>query len=187
MVALGEQGRSDAFPGAASMSAAEATLRVWGRPVRVLEEFLKEFSTISEIGANYWRWAICTSSVRSGSIRRSSDCCPTASRPLTPKSFELLRVLVENPGRLLHKEELLKLVWPDSYVEEGNLSHHVFALRKALGDEKGSTQYIETVPRRGYRFIADVQEVKETVAREAPVVRDALADQSRAIARVAPP
>ena len=102
--------------------------------------------------------------------------------PLTPKSFELLRVLVENPGRLLHKDELLKLVWPDSYVEEGNLSHHVFALRKALGDEKASTQYIETVPRRGYRFIADVQEVKETVAREAPVVRDALADQSRAIA-----
>src|SRR6478752_7159648 len=81
---------------------------------------------------------------------------------LTPKSFELLRVLVENPGRLLHKDELLKLVWPDSYVEEGNLSHHVFALRKALGDEKASTQYIETVPRRGYRFIADVQEVKET-------------------------
>jgi DNA-binding winged helix-turn-helix (wHTH) protein len=88
---------------------------------------------------------------------------------LTPKGFELLRVLVENPGRLLHKDELLKLVWPDSYVEEGNLSHHVFALRKALGDEKASTQYIETVPRRGYRFIADVQEVKET-------------DQSRAIA-----
>ncbi len=102
--------------------------------------------------------------------------------PLTPKSFELLRVLVENPGRLLHKDELLKLVWPDSYVEEGNLSHHVFALRKALGDEKGSTQYIETVPRRGYRFIADVQEVNEIVAREAPVVRDPVADQSRAIA-----
>ena len=81
---------------------------------------------------------------------------------LTPKSFELLRVMVENPGRLLHKDELLRLVWPDSYVEEGNLSHHVFALRKALGDEKTSTQYIETVPRRGYRFIADVQEVKET-------------------------
>jgi DNA-binding winged helix-turn-helix (wHTH) protein/TolB-like protein/tetratricopeptide (TPR) repeat protein len=100
--------------------------------------------------------------------------------PLTPKSFELLRVLVENPGRLLHKDELLKLVWPDSYVEEGNLSHHVFALRKALGDEKLSAQYIETVPRRGYRFIADVQEVKETVVREAPVVRDPLAAQSRA-------
>ena len=107
--------------------------------------------------------------------------------PLTPKSFELLRVLVENPGRLLPKDELLKLVWPDSYVEEGNLSHHVFALRKALGDEKLSAQYIETVPRRGYRFIADVREVKETVAREAPVVREPLADQSRAIARGSAP
>ena len=96
-------------------------------------------------------------------------------------------MLVENPGRLLPKDELLKLVWPDSYVEEGNLSHHVFALRKALGDEKLSAQYIETVPRRGYRFIADVQEVKETVAREAPVVREPLADQSRAIERGSAP
>jgi DNA-binding winged helix-turn-helix (wHTH) protein/TolB-like protein/tetratricopeptide (TPR) repeat protein len=96
---------------------------------------------------------------------------------LTPKSFELLRVLVENPGRLLSKDELLKLVWPDSYVEEGNLSHHVFALRKALGDEKASTQYIETVPRRGYRFIADVQEVKETHQSRAIATDDAsLAD-----------
>ena len=107
--------------------------------------------------------------------------------PLTPKSFQLLRVLVENPGRLLPKDELLKLVWPDSYVEEGNLSHHVFALRKALGDEKASAQYIETVPRRGYRFIAGVQEVKKTVAREAPVVREPLADPSRAIERGSAP
>jgi DNA-binding winged helix-turn-helix (wHTH) protein/TolB-like protein/tetratricopeptide (TPR) repeat protein len=107
--------------------------------------------------------------------------------PLTPKSFELLRVLVENPGRLLPKDELLKLVWPDSYVEEGNLSHHVFALRKALGDEKLSAQYIETVPRRGYRFIADVQELKKTVAREAPVVREPFADQCRAIERGSAP
>ncbi|MET0166858.1 MAG: transcriptional regulator, partial [Vicinamibacterales bacterium] len=103
--------------------------------------------------------------------------------PLTSKSFQLLRVLVENPDRLLPKDELLKLVWPDSYVEEGNLSHHVFALRKALGDEKLSAQYIETVPRRGYRFSADVKELNETVAREAPVVREHFAAQSRAIER----
>ena len=57
--------------------------------------------------------------------------------PLMPKSFDMLRVLVENRGRLLQKDELMRLVWPDSFVEEGNLSHHVFSLRKALGDDKG--------------------------------------------------
>ena len=82
--------------------------------------------------------------------------------PLMPKTFELLRVLVENRGRLLQKDELMKLVWPESFVEEGNLSHHVFTLRKALGEDKGSA-YIETVPKRGYRFIAPVREVGRTL------------------------
>jgi TolB-like protein/Tfp pilus assembly protein PilF len=81
---------------------------------------------------------------------------------LTPKSLDMLRVLVENRGRLLHKNDLMKLVWPDSFVEEGNLSHHVFAVRKALDDDKGSATYIETVPKRGYRFIAPVKEVGDT-------------------------
>jgi DNA-binding winged helix-turn-helix (wHTH) protein/TolB-like protein/Flp pilus assembly protein TadD len=83
--------------------------------------------------------------------------------PLMPKTFEVLRVLVENRGRLLQKDELMKLVWPESFVEEGNLSHHVFTLRKALGEEKGLAEYIETVPKRGYRFIAPVREVDRTV------------------------
>jgi DNA-binding winged helix-turn-helix (wHTH) protein/TolB-like protein/Tfp pilus assembly protein PilF len=96
---------------------------------------------------------------------------------LTPKSFELLCVLVENRGRLLHRNELLKLVWPDNFVEEGNLSHHVFSLRKALGDEKASVQYIETVPRRGYRFIAEVREVQKTDPRIPPVVRGPVTGQ----------
>ena len=82
--------------------------------------------------------------------------------PLMPKTFEVLRVLVENRGRLLQKDELMKLVWPESFVEEGNLSHHVFTLRKALGEDKGSA-YIETVPKRGYRFIAPVREVGRTL------------------------
>ena len=56
----------------------------------------------------------------------------------------------------------MKLVWPESFVEEGNLSHHVFTLRKALGEDKGSA-YIETVPKRGYRFIAPVREVGRTL------------------------
>src|SRR5256885_1450920 len=67
--------------------------------------------------------------------------------PLTPKAFEMLLVLVEYSGRVLGKEELMKRVWPDSFVEEANLSHHVFTLRKALGEDKSGNQYIQTVPR----------------------------------------
>lgn len=77
---------------------------------------------------------------------------------LPPKTLELLVVLVENCGHLLEKEELMKRLWPDSFVEEANLSHHVFALRKALGDGENGDAYIETIPRRGYRFVAKVKE-----------------------------
>ena len=77
---------------------------------------------------------------------------------LPPKTFDLLLVLVENRGHLLQKEELMKSVWPDSFVEEANLSHHVFMLRKALSDGENGETYIETVPKRGYRFVSDVKE-----------------------------
>lgn len=69
--------------------------------------------------------------------------------PLTPKTFDLLLALVEHQGQVLDKDTLLKLVWPDSFVEEGNLSKGVFLLRQILGEG-----YIETLPKRGYRFIA---------------------------------
>lgn len=75
---------------------------------------------------------------------------------LTPKAFELLAFLVANPGRLLTKNELLQAVWPDAMVEESNLSYTVFAIRKALGEGPESARYIETVPKRGYRFVAPV-------------------------------
>jgi len=81
--------------------------------------------------------------------------------PLAPKAFDLLLVLVENSGRVLSKEELMKLVWPDSFVEEANLSRHVFSLRKALGEDGDPNKYIETIPRRGYRFVAGVTEVQD--------------------------
>lgn len=80
---------------------------------------------------------------------------------LTPKVFDLLVVLAQNRGRLMGKEELLKAVWPDSFVEEANLNVNVSALRKALGETPSAPQYVETVPRRGYRFVADVRELKE--------------------------
>jgi DNA-binding winged helix-turn-helix (wHTH) protein/TolB-like protein/Flp pilus assembly protein TadD len=77
--------------------------------------------------------------------------------PLTLKAFDLLEVLVENQGHLLKKEELLRRVWPDAAVEENNLTVTVSALRKAFGEGPADRQYIETVPRRGYRFVADLR------------------------------
>ena len=80
---------------------------------------------------------------------------------LTPKAFDLLVVLVENSGRLLEKSRLLDLVWPDSFVEEANLSVKMSELRRALGEGPTDHHYIETVPRRGYRFVAKVTEVDQ--------------------------
>ena len=76
---------------------------------------------------------------------------------LPPKTFETLVVLVEKSGRLIEKEELMQTLWPDTFVEEANLTHHISALRKALGEKENGQQYIQTVPRRGYRFVADVR------------------------------
>jgi pimeloyl-ACP methyl ester carboxylesterase/DNA-binding winged helix-turn-helix (wHTH) protein len=78
--------------------------------------------------------------------------------PLTPKAFETLLVMVENSNRLISKDELMGKVWPDSFVEENNLAQNISALRKALGEGSGGQKFIETVPKRGYRFVADVKE-----------------------------
>src|SRR5256714_4087456 len=77
---------------------------------------------------------------------------------LPPKVFDTLLALVQQPGRVIGKDELMKQVWPDSFVEEANLAHNVFTLRRALGEEKTADKYIETIPRRGYRFVATVVE-----------------------------
>ncbi|HEV8426860.1 MAG TPA: winged helix-turn-helix domain-containing protein [Pyrinomonadaceae bacterium] len=76
--------------------------------------------------------------------------------PLTPKATEILVMLLANAGQLVEKDELLKEVWPDTFVEESNLTQNIFTLRKALGDDRADPRYIETVTRRGYRFIAPV-------------------------------
>jgi DNA-binding winged helix-turn-helix (wHTH) protein/TolB-like protein/Flp pilus assembly protein TadD len=89
---------------------------------------------------------------------------------LTPKAFEMLVVLVERSGHLVEKDELLKEVWRDSFVEESNLSQNIYLLRKALGEGANEHQYIETVPRRGYRFVADVREVVTTDAGETDII-----------------
>lgn len=80
---------------------------------------------------------------------------------LSPKSFEILIVLLQSKGRLLTKDELMQQVWPDSFVEESNLTVNISALRRALGESAAGQQFIETVPRRGYRFLAPVTERQE--------------------------
>ena len=87
--------------------------------------------------------------------------------PLKPKVVETLLVLVENSGRVLGKDELIQKLWPDSFVEEGNLTQNIYVLRKALSDGPESEAYIETIPRRGYRFAGEVRKV--TAERSAPV------------------
>src|SRR6266480_1757970 len=73
--------------------------------------------------------------------------------PLTPKAYETLLALISKSGHIVDKEELMRHVWPDVVVEENNLTGNIFALRRALAEHR----YIETVPRRGYRFTADVK------------------------------
>ena len=78
---------------------------------------------------------------------------------LTPKVFDMLVMLVRHSGHLLEKDDLIRSLWPDSFVEEGNLSNNIFVLRKALGNDR---EYIETVPRRGYRFVGAVRQLPPT-------------------------
>src|ERR1051325_7199139 len=80
---------------------------------------------------------------------------------LTPKELDTLTSLVRGAGRLMSKEELLKEIWPDTCVGEATLAQNVFTLRRALGEAEGGKSYIETVPRRGYRFSAAVRGVRE--------------------------
>ena len=87
--------------------------------------------------------------------------CEDKPVSLSPKSFELLVTLIQSNGRLLTKNELMQQVWPDSFVEEGNLTVNISALRRALGETLQGQQYIETVPRKGYRFVAPVTEHRD--------------------------
>ena len=91
--------------------------------------------------------------------------------PLAPKTFDVLLAFVKQPGHLLEKEVLLKTVWPDSVVEENNLTDNIFRLRKALGEGENGQKFIETVPKRGYRFVADVKELNAAHAEVAAPAR----------------
>lgn len=109
--------------------------------------------------------------------------------PLAPKVFDTLLALVENSGRLLHKDELISGLWPDTFVEESTLARNISDLRKALGPP-GEAKYIETVPKCGYRFLTDVRQVQpqcstvivERRTRSRVVMEEELESEVRSIA-----
>jgi DNA-binding winged helix-turn-helix (wHTH) protein/TolB-like protein len=111
---------------------------------------------------------------RLDTVERSLEC---AGRPvsLAPKALDVLIILVENRGRIVEKDDLMRKVWPDTFVEDNNLAFNVSVLRKLFGESGTSPHYIETVPKRGYRFIAEVREAvsekTEPLAATAPLTQ----------------
>lgn len=89
---------------------------------------------------------------RSGILLRDG-----ATVRLSPRAFQTLVVLVQHAAELVDKDQLMSEVWPDTFVEEGNLSRNIHELRKALGDDPSEPRYIETIPKRGYRFVASIK------------------------------
>jgi DNA-binding winged helix-turn-helix (wHTH) protein/Tol biopolymer transport system component len=133
--------------------------------------------------------------------------CDGKAVPLSPKTLDTLLVLVQNAGRLVEKDALLRELWPETFVEEGNLTKHVSILRKVLSEFANNTEYIETVPKRGYRFVIEVIQAPERLpdpatlplppkvhqaspahaaqpAREVPVVKEPSTHWQRAWRRV---
>ena len=107
---------------------------------------------MSSVNNNLYEFANFSLDPQNRVLRRSG-----ATVPLTPKAFDLLLVLVQNAGRIVSKDDLMKAVWPDSFVEESNLTQTVFMVRKVL-DETANRRYIQTVQGQGYRFLVPVKE-----------------------------
>ena len=99
----------------------------------------------------------------------SGFCSAMANPSLSRQRTWKLLVLVERAGHIVEKEELLDRVWPGVFIEEGNLARHIFNLRQVLGDSPDGRKYIETIPRRGYRFVAAVREDGEPATPHPPV------------------
>lgn len=111
---------------------------------------------------------------------------------LTPKVFDTLVVLVLNSGHVVSKDDLMREIWPDTVVEEANLTQNIFTLRKVLGQQHQGSSYIETVPKRGYRFIANVKKVWDESGKDAGehheshlVAEEQSGDESRVIRSLA--
>src|SRR2546426_9522203 len=87
--------------------------------------------------------------------------------PLKAKAVDTLLLLIQSRGDVIEKDELMQRLWPDSFVEESNLTQNIYTLRKALGGD-----YIETIPRRGYRFVAEVKESQSDSAADVIVIKE---------------
>ncbi len=105
--------------------------------------------------------------------------------PLSPKAFDTLFLLVENSGHLLTKDELMKRLWPGTFVEEVNLAQNISVIRRVLDDKNGGTHYIETVAKGGYRFTAETRKImRESSSLSAPEVMERPVDAPPARARI---
>lgn len=100
--------------------------------------------------------------------------------PLQPKAFEILLALVERPGEVVSKEELMERVWPDTFIEEINLTKNISVLRKTLANGEDIQDYIQTIPKRGYRFVAELSEPPMVAEPDAPQTEET------SLAQVAP-
>lgn len=96
--------------------------------------------------------------------------------PLTHKAFKTLLILVQNYGQLVKKEDIINQIWHDSFVEDANLTQHIYVLRKTLGNNKLGKPFIETIPKRGYCFIGEIQKI---AAREVSLVESSLSPRLR--------
>ena len=104
--------------------------------------------------------------------------------PLAPKVFDTLLILIDNSGRIVEKKELMNRLWPDTFVEESNLTFNIQQLRKALGDDARRPRFIETVARRGYRFIAQVEESTAHISGTDPSIAIAKPAKAAAASKV---
>src|ERR1700721_2002459 len=102
---------------------------------------------------------------------------------LTPKAFDVLFFLVQNPNQLVTKEELLQAVWGDTFVEEGNLTQYISHLRRALGDNSEDARLIVTIARKGYQFTADVAVAEVADVASHATLRAATPEPSKTDAR----
>jgi DNA-binding winged helix-turn-helix (wHTH) protein/TolB-like protein len=107
---------------------------------------------MADTGTHWYEFGPFRLDVRARRLLRNGE-----PLPLTPKDFEILVLLVTNRKRVVTKAELMTTLWPESFVEEANLTQHIFTLRRALGDQSNGKPYVETIPRSGYRFAAEVR------------------------------
>ena len=126
-------------------------MEVLKKPQKISKRIPKHAKTKSESDNTCYRFGSFCLDQTERTLLRSG-----VKVPLTPKVFDTLLILVQNAGRLVTKGDLLHSVWPDTFVEEANLSVNVATLRKALGDDTSESEYIETLPKLGYRFVANV-------------------------------